>query len=45
MLKSFEMMQMLMRQMNGSGKRKKKNRGFGSMPNLPGMGGMGLPKF
>ena len=45
MLKSFEMMQTLMRQMNGSGKRKKKNRGFGSMPNLPGMGGMGLPKF
>ena len=44
-LKSFEMMQTLMRQMNGSGKRKKKNRGFGSMPNLPGMGGMGLPKF
>ena len=48
MLKSFEMMQTLMRQMNGSGKRKKKNRGFGSLPNLPGMGGMGgmgLPKF
>ena len=40
-----QMMQTLMRQMNGSGKRKKKNRGFGSMPNLPGMGGMGLPKF
>ena len=34
-----------MRQMNGSGKRKKKNRGFGGLPNLPGMGGMGLPKF
>ena len=31
--------------MNGSGKRKKKNRGFGGLPNLPGMGGMGLPKF
>ena len=45
MLKSFEMMQTLMRQMNGSGKRKKKNRGFGGLPNLPGMGGMGLPKF
>lgn len=45
MLKSFEMMQTLVRQMNGAGKRKKKGHGFAGMPNIPGMKGMGLPKF
>ena len=45
LLKSFDMMQNLMRQMNGAGGRKRKKKGFGGMPGMPGMGGMGFPKF
>ena len=45
LLKSFEMMQTLMRQMNGSGKRKKKNRGFGGLPNLPAWAAWACPNF
>ena len=45
LLKSFEMMQTMVRQFSGGGKRKK-NRGLGSMPGLPGMGGgMGFGRF
>ena len=43
LLKQFEMMQNLMRQMTGPGaskKMKKKARQFGGMPGMPGMGGM-----
>ena len=42
LLKSFDMMQTLIKQMNSAGGKKRKKRGFGGMP---GMGGMGFPKF
>ena len=48
LLKSFDMMQALIKQMNGAAGKKRKKRGFGGMPGmggLPGMGGMGFPKF
>ena len=46
LLKSFDMMQSMIRQMNNTGKRKKKKgMPFGSMPGMPPMMGGGFPGF